>query len=256
MAYDVSRPSRVAGAAPWLLAGAACLGASGTQTAPVQPHTSSAAHDQALAASREAMVARQIAARGVRDEAVLAAMRKVPRHLFVPAAVVANAYDDTPLPIGRSQTISQPYIVAYMSETLRVTRAHKVLEVGTGSGYQAAVLGELARAVYTIEIIPELGERARTVLEQLEYSNVHVRIGDGYLGWPDEAPFDRIMVTAAPDHVPQPLIDQLAVGGIMVLPVGTWHQEIVVLSKTPAGVVERRTIPVRFVPLTRSPRSE
>ena len=205
------------------------------------------------ARERHQMVRTQIESRDVSDPAVLAAMRKVPRHLFVPVQLQGEAYADGPLPIGYSQTISQPYIVAYMSELLRVSRAHKVLEIGTGSGYQAAVLGELAGRVLTIEIVPELGERARALLQQLGYGNVQVRVGDGYLGWPEEAPFDRIMVTAAPDHVPPPLVDQLAVGGILVLPVGTWHQEIVVITKTREGTTVRHTIPVRFVPLTRRP---
>jgi protein-L-isoaspartate(D-aspartate) O-methyltransferase len=212
--------------------------------------------ERAEARFREAMVAEQIAGRGVADPAVLAAMRKVPRHLFVPPDLARDAYADSPLPIGHGQTISQPYIVAYMSEVLKVGRDHSVLEVGTGSGYQAAVLGELAREVFTIEIVRELGEHARDLLVRLGYANVHVRIGDGYAGWPDRAPFDRIIVTAAPDHVPQPLVDQLRVGGIMVLPVGTWRQDMVILTKTATGVVEQRTIPVRFVPLTRNPADE
>jgi protein-L-isoaspartate(D-aspartate) O-methyltransferase len=202
------------------------------------------------------MVARQIEARGIDDGEVLAAMRKVPRHLFVPPGLADQAYEDSPLPIGHGQTISQPYIVAYMSEALELTRAQRVLEIGTGSGYQAAVLGELALEVFTIEIVPELGERARVLLGTLGYGNVHVRIGDGYLGWPDKAPFDRIIVTAAPDHVPPPLVEQLAVGGIMVLPVGTWNQDMVLITKTASGVVERRTIAVRFVPLTRKPPAQ
>ncbi len=197
------------------------------------------------------MVDDQIEARGIRDPRVLGAMRKVPRDRFVPPDVVSLAYADQPLPIGHGQTISQPYIVAYMSEALRVTPQSKVLEIGTGSGYQAAILGELAREVYTIELIPELAARARATLESLGYANVHVRTGDGYLGWPEEAPFDAIMVTAAPDHVPQPLVDQLAVGGRLVIPVGDFDQEIRILTRTPAGIEESRTIPVRFVPLRR-----
>ncbi len=197
------------------------------------------------------MVDDQIEARGIRDPRVLGAMRKVPRDRFVPPDVVSLAYADQPLPIGHGQTISQPYIVAYMSEALRVTPQSKVHEIGTGSGYQAAILGELAREVYTIELIPELAARARATLESLGYANVHVRTGDGYLGWPEEAPFDAIMVTAAPDHVPQPLVDQLAVGGRLVIPVGDFDQEIRILTRTPAGIEESRTIPVRFVPLRR-----
>jgi len=197
------------------------------------------------------MVDDQIEARGIRDPRVLAAMRKVPRERFVPPDVVPLAYADQPLPIGHGQTISQPYIVAYMSEALRVTSQSQVLEIGTGSGYQAAILGELAREVYTIELIPELAARARETLASLGYTNVHVRTGDGYLGWPDQAPFDAIMVTAAPDHVPQPLVDQLAVGGRLVIPVGDVDQEIRILTRTAAGIQESRTIPVRFVPLRR-----
>jgi protein-L-isoaspartate(D-aspartate) O-methyltransferase len=201
--------------------------------------------------ARRTMVDDQIEARGIRDPRVLGAMRTVPRDRFVPADVVSIAYADQPLPIGHGQTISQPYIVAYMSEALRITDQMKVLEVGTGSGYQAAILGELAREVYTIELIPELAARARETLASLGYANVHVRTGDGYLGWPDQAPFDAIMVTAAPDHVPQPLVDQLAVGGRLVIPVGDFDQEIRILTRTPAGIQESRTIPVRFVPLRR-----
>ena len=233
----------------WL--GAGCVGVGLDRPMPADQTGTPA--DDAFARRRAAMVATQIEARGITDAAVLAAMRKVPRHRFVPPSLVDDAYVDGPLPIGLQQTISQPYIVAYMSEALRVSRHHKVLEIGTGSGYQAAVLGELAGAVYTIEIIPELGERARALLAELGYANVHVRIGDGYLGWPEQAPFDRIIVTAAPDHVPPPLVDQLAVGGHLVIPVGRWEQEMTIVTKTDRGVVTRTTIPVRFVPLTRRP---
>jgi len=203
------------------------------------------------AAARQRMVEDQIRARGITDARVLAAMRKVPRERFVPSSLAAQAYTDQPLPIGAGQTISQPYIVAYMSEALQVSPNSKVLEVGTGSGYQAAILGELARDVYTIEIIPALADGARTTLEALGYQNVHVRRGDGYLGWPEQAPFDAIVVTAAPDHVPKPLVDQLAIGGRMVIPVGGADQDILLVSRTTKGVVQQRTIPVRFVPLVR-----
>lgn len=196
------------------------------------------------------MVEEQIRARGVRDRRVLDVMRRVPRHEFVPPAHVARAYDDSPLPIGLGQTISQPYIVAYMTEQLDVTPQSKVLEIGTGSGYQAAVLAELASEVYTIEIVSELAQRSRETLARLGYTNVHVRDGDGYRGWPDAAPFDRIIVTAAPDHVPQPLVDQLAVGGRMIIPVGNYSQQIRILTKTPKGVVEQKTLDVIFVPMT------
>jgi protein-L-isoaspartate(D-aspartate) O-methyltransferase len=204
---------------------------------------------------RTVMVEEQILARGVTDRHVLDAMRAVPRERFVPPEQAARAYDDTPLPIGHGQTISQPYIVAYMTEALGVGPDHKVLEIGTGSGYQAAVLAVLARAVFTIEIVPELARGAAATLREMGYANVRVREGDGYAGWPEEAPFDRIMVTAAPDEIPAPLIEQLAPGGRLVLPVGPQGstQWMTVVEKTPGGVVERRTIPVQFVPFTRRP---
>ena len=202
---------------------------------------------------RQRMVEEQIRARGVQNGAVLRAMRKVPRHRFVPSAVAHLAYRDHPLPIGLDQTISQPFIVAYMTEAAEISPKERVLEVGTGSGYQAAILGELAREVYTIEIIPELGERARKTLDELGYKNVHVKIGNGYEGWAEHAPYDAIIVTAAPEEVPQALIDQLAVNGQMVIPVGTTNQEMMVIRRTRGGVIKRRTIPVRFVPMTGKP---
>jgi protein-L-isoaspartate(D-aspartate) O-methyltransferase len=210
--------------------------------------------DAELSAARRQMVDRQIAARDVKDRRVLDAMRKVERHRFVPAALVARAYDDTPLPIGYDQTISQPYVVAYMSEALGVERQHKVLEIGTGSGYQAAVLGELARTVYTIEIVKDLAQQAGATLKSLGYANVHVRAGDGYAGWPEQAPFDRIMVTAAPEEIPKPLLDQLAPGGRLVIPVGAQGetQWLTIVDKTAKGIEQRRTLPVRFVPFTRT----
>ena len=201
-------------------------------------------------AQRRLMVERQIEARGVSDARVLEVMRRVPRHEFVPIQMREQAYADHPLPIGEGQTISQPYIVAYMTEELRVGKKSKVLEIGTGSGYQAAVLAELGAEVYTIEIVPPLAERARATLSRLGYRNVHVRAGDGYKGWPEAAPFDRIIVTAAPDHIPQPLLDQLAVGGRMVIPVGDTFQQMTIVTKTPQGVTEQRTIDVLFVPMT------
>ena len=163
------------------------------------------------------------------------------------------AYRDHPLPIGLDQTISQPFIVAYMTEAAEISAKERVLEVGTGSGYQAAILGELAREVYTIEIIPELGERARNTLAELGYNNVHVKIGNGYEGWAEHAPYDAIIVTAAPEEVPQALIDQLAGNGQMVITVGTKNQEMMVIRRTRGGVIRRRTIPVRFVPMTGKP---
>ncbi len=199
---------------------------------------------------REQMVDRQIAGRDVKDARVLDAMRRVPRHKFVPQEYVPYAYDDSPLPIGQGQTISQPYIVGYMTEQLQVGPKSKVLEIGTGSGYQAAVLAELGAEVYTIEIVSELAARAQKTLQELGYENVHVRAGDGYRGWPEAAPFDRIIVTAAPDHIPQPLIDQLALGGRMVIPVGDYYQQMTIVTKTPQGVAQQRTIDVVFVPMT------
>jgi protein-L-isoaspartate(D-aspartate) O-methyltransferase len=199
------------------------------------------------------MVEQQIRQRGVGDPRVLDAMRLVPRERFVPAAAVPFAYDDTPLAIGFGQTISQPYIVAHMTEALEVRATDRVLEIGTGSGYQAAVLGRLANEVYTVEIVPELARGAASVIRELGYSNIHVREGDGYLGWPEHAPFDRIMVTAAPDEIPKPLIDQLSPRGRLVIPVGPQGQTqwMTVVDKTDTGTLERRTIPVQFVPFTR-----
>jgi len=205
-------------------------------------------------AARRRMVETQLQAEGIRSTAVLQAMGRVPRHLFVPPELRDRAYENSPLSIGLGQTISQPYIVAYMTEALQLTRDHVVLEIGTGSGYQAAVLAELAREVLTIEIVPPLADRARAALSEAGYSNITVRTGNGYLGWPERAPFQRIIVTAAPDAIPQALVDQLAVGGIMVAPVGTTSQEIVIVTKTPEGVAEKRTIAVRFVPMVQKPK--
>jgi protein-L-isoaspartate(D-aspartate) O-methyltransferase len=218
-----------------------------------QREGASSTGDDPYQSQRAAMVEGQIRARGVKSTDVLDAMRTVPRHLFVPEHLRAMAYVDRPLSIGQGQTISQPFIVAYMTEVLGVARSHDVLEIGTGSGYQAAVLSRLARTVYTIEIVPELARRAATTLKELGYANVHVREGDGYAGWPEHAPFARIMVTAAPEQVPQPLIDQLATGGRMVIPVGKAGAEqwMTIIEKTPRGVVEKQTIPVTFVPFTR-----
>jgi protein-L-isoaspartate(D-aspartate) O-methyltransferase len=205
-------------------------------------------------AQRAAMVETQLRGRDIRDARVLEAMRKVPRHRFVPDGVSSQAYADHPLPIGHDQTISQPYIVGFMSQALKVEPPHKVLEIGTGSGYQAAILGELAREVYTIEIVAPLAESARTLLAELGYRNVHVRAGNGYLGWPEEAPFDRIMVTAAPEEVPPALVEQLKVGGLMAIPVGTFDQELRILRRTQEGLETLETLPVRFVPMTGKPK--
>jgi len=200
---------------------------------------------------RLAMVDVQINQRGVADSLVLNAMRKVPRHEFVPEELKKRAYIDSPLPIGEEQTISQPYIVGFMTECLALTGHEKVLEIGTGSGYQAAVLAEIVDGVFTIEIVPSLGQRAKTLLDRMGYTNIHVRIGDGYQGWPDQAPFDAIIVTAAPGHIPQPLIDQLKSGGRMIIPVGDYYQELVLIIKSDAGQVTRKSVlPVRFVPMT------
>jgi protein-L-isoaspartate(D-aspartate) O-methyltransferase len=204
-----------------------------------------------LLALREQMVNLQIEARGVRDAGVLRAMRKVPRHSFVPEASPAQAYGDWPLRIGHGQTISQPYIVAYMAEAADISAPDRVLEIGTGSGYGAAVLAELASEVYTVEIVPELAERARTVLDRLGYENVEVRTGNGWLGWPEHAPYDAVVVTAAPDEVPPNLVTQLKVGGTLVVPVGDFFQMLRVLRKTPRGMVEEASLPVRFVPMVR-----
>jgi protein-L-isoaspartate(D-aspartate) O-methyltransferase len=204
--------------------------------------------------ARTTMVEQQLIARDIKNPRVLDAMRRVPRHEFVPAAFRAGAYQDTPLPIGHDQTISQPYIVAYMSEALELDRSHRVLEIGTGSGYQAAILGELAKEVFTIEIVEPLATRARETLASLGYTNVHVRAGNGYLGWPEEAPFDRVMVTAAPDAVPPALVEQLKVGGLMAIPVGTGDQELRILRRTAGGLETLRTLPVRFVPMTGKPK--
>ena len=198
---------------------------------------------------RDHMVDTQIRARGVADERVLAAMRRVERHRFVPQEHQARAYDDTPLPIGFDQTISQPYIVAYMSEVLDTRSTDRVLEIGTGSGYQAAILGELVRDVYTIEIVEPLAIRAQETITALGYTNVHVRHGNGYLGWPEAAPFDRIIVTAAPDEVPGTLTDQLSAGGVMVVPVGRGEQMMKIVRKTERGLATTETLPVRFVPM-------
>ncbi len=200
------------------------------------------------------MVDRQLRApgRGIRSDRVLAAMGRVPRHEFVPEPLRGVAYSDRPLPIGHGQTISQPFIVAFMTEVLDPAPADRVLEVGTGSGYQAAVLSGLVREVYSIEIVRPLGERARADLARLGYGNVHVRIGDGYAGWPEHAPFDAIIVTCSPEHVPAPLIAQLRDGGRMVIPVGEAGgvQELYLLEKRGTQVVRRAVLPVRFVPMT------
>lgn len=204
-------------------------------------------------AERRRMVDQQMRARDITSQRVLDAMRAVPRHQFVPESRRDEAYEDSPIAIGHGQTISQPYIVAFMTQALDVQPEHAVLEIGTGSGYQAAVLSLLARQVYTIEIVPPLAERAREALTQGGYRNVEVRTGNGYLGWPEHAPYDRIMVTAAPDEVPDALVQQLKVGGLMAIPVGVVFQELRILRRTDTGMDLLRTLPVRFVPMTGKP---
>ncbi|MEW6087887.1 MAG: protein-L-isoaspartate(D-aspartate) O-methyltransferase [bacterium] len=199
--------------------------------------------------ARKEMVETQIRAMGVKDERVLEAMLKVRRHLFVPKTYQNSAYIDSPLPIGEGQTISQPYIVALMTELLELKGDEKVLEIGTGSGYQAAILSELCKEVYTIEIIETLGKRAGKLLEDLGYKNIKVKIGDGYKGWPEYAPFDAVIVTAAPDHIPQALIDQLKEGGRMVIPVGDYFQELKLVKKINGKPVIENITAVRFVPM-------
>ncbi len=212
--------------------------------------------DETLAKMRKRMVERQIKARGVKDQKVLEAMRKVERHEFVPERLYYHAYDDNPLPIGEDQTISQPYIVALMTQLVEPDKDDKILEIGTGSGYQAAILAEIVKDVYTIEIVEKLGKQAAKLLKELGYKNIHTRIGDGYKGWPSQAPFDGIIVTAAPPRVPQPLVDQLKVGGRMVIPVGRGYQELLVITKEEDGVRQEDVIPVRFVPMTGEAQKE
>jgi len=203
--------------------------------------------------ARNQMVKSQIVARGISDPAILKAMERVPRHLFVPPALVKSAYNDQPLPIGYNQTISQPFIVAYMTELSKPAKGKKALEIGTGSGYQAAVLAEIVDTVFTIEIVPELAREAEARLKKLGYRNIVTRYGDGYKGWPEHSPFDIILVTAAADHIPEPLKEQLAEGGHLVIPVGNpaTVQQLVVLTKRKGKITEQRLEPVRFVPLKR-----
>jgi len=207
-------------------------------------------------ARKENMINSQIKARGVTDERVLKAMHKVERHLFVPLMYRHLSYGDHPLPIGEGQTISQPYIVALMTELLELKGGEKVLEIGTGSGYQAAILAELAKEVYTIEILEPLAERSQKLLKELGYENIKVKHGDGFLGWPEYAPFDAIIVTCAPEEVPLALLEQLAEGGRLVIPVGTRWQELKQLKKIEGKIVSKSIIPVRFVPMLRDKESK
>ncbi len=204
-------------------------------------------------AKRKQMVNTQLKARDIKDPATLYAMSNVPRHLFVPQKLQSQAYLDGPLPIGMGQTISQPYIVAFMTQELRVKSKDKVLEIGTGSGYQAAVLAKIVDSVYTIEIVKDLALTAQDRLKELGYTNVNVKWGDGYHGWPMKAPFDAIIVTAGADSIPQPLIDQLKVGGRMIIPVGPNNsvRRLVLIKKMENKIITKKLIPVRFVPFTR-----
>jgi protein-L-isoaspartate(D-aspartate) O-methyltransferase len=195
------------------------------------------------------MVTRQLISRGIADQNVLRVMQNTPRHLFVPENLRQEAYRDGPLPIGEGQTISQPFIVAIMTELLKLKGHEKVLEIGTGSGYQAAVLAQLVDTCYTIELVEPLAKQASTLLKQLGYTNVIAKCGDGYKGWPEHAPFDRIIVTAAPIEIPKALVDQLKPDGIMVLPVGKYYQDLIVITKTKKGIKRESIIPVRFVPM-------
>jgi protein-L-isoaspartate(D-aspartate) O-methyltransferase len=208
-----------------------------------------AAMEERYAAMREAMITAQIAGRGIQDPRVIEAMRRVPRHRFVPEEYRKEAYEDYPLPIGEGQTISQPYIVAFMTEILAPQPGQKVLEIGTGSGYQAAVLAEMGAEVTTIEILPSLAEKAQARLAELGYGRVRVMTGDGYRGYPASAPYDAIIVTAAPERIPEPLIEQLAVGGRLVVPIGRYTQELKLLRKTADGTTVEDVLPVRFVPM-------
>lgn len=196
------------------------------------------------------MVENQLISRGIQDSRLIQAMLKIPRHMFVPEDLRESAYGDNPIPIGMDQTISQPYIVALMTELLRLKEKEKVLEVGTGSGYQTAILAEMGCEVYTVEILEPLLQKARKALESLGYDNIRYRTGDGYKGWEEFSPFDAIIVTAAPDHIPQPLIDQLKINGRMIIPVGDLYQELVLIKKKEKGVDMKTITPVRFVPMT------
>ena len=202
---------------------------------------------------REQMVASQIESRGVREPSVLKAMREVPRHIFAPEHELALVYGDTPLPIGSGQTISQPYIVAFMTEAAKLSSTDKVLEIGTGSGYQAAVLSKIVKHVYSIEIIEELGKKAEKILRDNSFKNITVKIGNGYLGWAEHSPFDAIIVTAAPEKVPSTLLDQLKIRGKMIIPVGSIFQELIRITKTKNGFEREELLPVRFVPMTGKP---
>jgi protein-L-isoaspartate(D-aspartate) O-methyltransferase len=217
---------------------------------PVAGMQTATSEDSAFARARDAMVASQIIARGVRDPKTLAAMRQVPRHLFVPPGLVKEAYDDHPLPIGHAQTISQPYIVAFMTEALGLKGGETVLEVGAGSGYQSAVLSRIVARVFGIEIVEPLAREAKGRMTKLGYTNVEIRAGDGYAGWPEHAPFDAIVVTAAAPRVPEPLKRQLKDGGRLILPVGDHVQELKIVTRRGSTFEERNVLGVTFVPMT------
>ena len=216
-----------------------------SQFVPDKPKTTA----EQFEAERKQMVQTQLRDRKIQDQRVLAAMSKVPRHEFLDSWSQDLAYSDRPLPIDYQQTISQPYIVAYMTEAANIAPSDQVLEIGTGCGYQTAILGEIARKVYSVEIIPQLAKKARDTLTHLGYKNIQFKIGDGYQGWLEHAPYDAIIVTAAPQYIPHALIKQLKIDSTMVIPVGTWHQDIVVLTKKENDIVLEKTIPVRFVPM-------
>lgn len=228
------------------------LGTTGTGTIDLGTYATSLLQNSSAQRSLERMqmVESQLLSRGINDPRVITAMQVVPRERFIPLQLQQSAYLDRPLPIGYQQTISQPFVVAYMTEALQLKPNSRVLEIGTGSGYQAAILGEIAETVYSIEIIQPLYERARTVLAEEGYDNVHVQLGDGYTGWPEEAPFDAIIVTAAPDHIPQPLVEQLAVGGRLIVPVGENRQVLTEIIRTENDITQESTLPVIFVPMT------
>ncbi len=214
------------------------------------PRTQEKSRERTFEELRERMVDEQIVSRGISDKRVIEAMLRVPRHLFVPSELAFQAYEDHPLAIGWGQTISQPYIVAFMTQALDLRPTSRVLEVGTGSGYQAAVLGQICDDVYTIEIIPQLAERAAAMLKDLGYANIHVTTGDGYEGWPEHAPYDAIIVTASPTHVPPPLVRQLAEGGRMIIPINeNGNQSLVLMKKKDGRLTQRSILPVLFVPL-------
>ena len=217
------------------------------------PHTSAGANDDKYAEKRWEMVENQIVSRGISNARVIDAMLKVKRHLFIPEKYIDAAYGDNPIPMEKGQTVSQPYIVALMTELLEPVPGKKILEVGTGSGYQTAVLAETGCDVYTIEIIEELAILSRKILEEMGYSNIHFRIGDGYAGWEEHAPFQGIIVTAAPPTMPERLLEQLSMNGKLVIPIGDTNQELQLIEKTSEGFKKKRITSVRFVPMTHSP---